>query len=169
MPYKSTIYLAYLCFRYRNSLIQADFMKTMRGIDLGRCLDECLRQTPAKWDIKYFYRQKNTCIKSKKYLYCSLILFNFCIPCPDVCPSPTTPADASAGSAGIIQQIISPSIYFIAVCCRYDQSGSRIIYDSDSDYYENLLGRVTTCTTTTTTTTTTTAMLLVTLSFISQV
>ena len=34
--------------RFRNSLIMADFMKTLRGVDLGRCLDECLRQTSTK-------------------------------------------------------------------------------------------------------------------------
>ena len=31
--------------RYRNSRIQADVMKTYRGLDLGRCLDKCLHLT----------------------------------------------------------------------------------------------------------------------------
>ena len=34
--------------RYRSSVIMADYMKTMRNVDLGRCLDECLRQTSTK-------------------------------------------------------------------------------------------------------------------------
>ena len=34
--------------RYRSSVIMADYMKTLRNVDLGRCLDECLRQTTTK-------------------------------------------------------------------------------------------------------------------------
>ena len=30
--------------RYRNSIIQASFHRTLRDIDLGSCLDECLHQ-----------------------------------------------------------------------------------------------------------------------------
>ena len=35
--------------RYRSSVIMADYMKTLRSVDLGRCLDECLRQTTTKY------------------------------------------------------------------------------------------------------------------------
>ena len=31
--------------RYRKYRLQADYMKTLQGLDLGRCLDECLHQT----------------------------------------------------------------------------------------------------------------------------
>ena len=32
--------------RFRNSIITADYQQTLRSIDLGRCLDECLHQSP---------------------------------------------------------------------------------------------------------------------------
>ena len=32
--------------RFRNSIITADYERTLRGIELGRCLDECLYQIP---------------------------------------------------------------------------------------------------------------------------
>ena len=32
--------------RYRNSIITADYDRTLRGLELGRCLDECLHQPP---------------------------------------------------------------------------------------------------------------------------
>ena len=34
--------------RYRKSIIRADFARTLRNIDLGRCLDECLHQAGDK-------------------------------------------------------------------------------------------------------------------------
>ena len=34
--------------RYRKSIIRAEFARTLRNIDLGRCLDECLHQTGAR-------------------------------------------------------------------------------------------------------------------------
>ena len=32
--------------RFRNSIITADYDRTLRSIDLGRCLDACLNQPP---------------------------------------------------------------------------------------------------------------------------
>ena len=74
--------------RYRSSMITADTMKTLRGVELGRCLDECLHQTVTK---------------------CMSVMYN---PRSQECK-----------------------------LSRYDQSGSRIVYDADHDYYENLMAR----------------------------
>merc|ERR1719237_1426013 len=72
--------------RYRKSIIRADFARTLRNIDLGRCLDECLHQAGDK--------------------------------CMSVAYSPI-------GRECRIS--------------RFDQRDSRILYDPDFDYYENLV------------------------------
>jgi len=72
--------------RYRNSRIQADVMKTYRGLDLGRCLDKCLHLTERR--------------------------------CLSVSYSPRSRECQLSG---------------------FDQTGSRIVYDSEHDYYENLI------------------------------
>jgi len=72
--------------RYRNSIIRAEFQRTIRNIDLGRCLDECLHQTSSK---------------------CLSVAYN--------------PIDRQCKIS------------------QYDQKDSRILYDADYDYYENLV------------------------------
>jgi len=72
--------------RYRNSIIRAEFQRTIRNIDLGRCLDECLHQTSSN---------------------CLSVAYN--------------PLDRECKIS------------------QYDQKESRILYDADYDYYENLV------------------------------
>jgi len=72
--------------RYRNSIIRAEFQRSIRNIDLGRCLDECLHQTSSK---------------------CLSVAYN--------------PIDRKCKIS------------------QYDQKDSRILYDADYDYYENLV------------------------------
>merc|ERR1719483_181370 len=72
--------------RYRNSIIRAEFQRTIRNIDLGRCLDECLHQSSTK---------------------CLSVAYN---PISRECE-----------------------------ISKYDQKDSRILYDADYDYYENLV------------------------------
>ena len=50
--------------RYRSSVIMADYMKTMRSVDLGRCLDECLRQTTTK------------CVDKQRSIELDVVLYN---------------------------------------------------------------------------------------------
>ena len=75
--------------RYRNSIITADFDRTLRSIELGRCLDECIHQAPPSKCLSVSYDPvRRECRLS-----------------------------------------------------RYDQTGSRIVYDAEHDYYENLIGK----------------------------
>ena len=74
--------------RYRNTLLQADTMKTLRGAELGQCLDACLHESPSHCLSVTYNPRSRDCRLSK-----------------------------------------------------YDQSGRRIVFDAENDYYENLYSK----------------------------